>query len=1221
MTQDNSNGLPKSDPKKSISDGESPADRKTRPKRRRWLKVLGVLLLLGLVVIIALPWLISTAPGLKLLVATANRWLPGELAVENLSLSWRGPCTVQGITLKDPQDREVASISQLAWSTGLIRAAFSLFNFAEVRIEQPDISLHFDRDGRISLIDALALPTAPQHKDKPTTLPAVVGHVVVENGTLHVIRPDNRTLEIKNINTTINLDTLNHIEGRLDLQTPQDGRLAGEMKINNLAPGGQLRPLDATVVVQISTPQDIPIAELAAFALDRKDLSGKINLNLQANIEQGAGQFKLITKAIGLQTQPDDGNKPEPLDLQLAADVQVDREKLAAQTTLEGAAGNAETTFACPLPIAADELSFDTLLAALLEGKTDTLPQFTAEGRGKLDLARLARTFPALLAIRPDVDVASGTLDLDNLRIRGGREPSLGGVLALSNLVTHTESGDIQWTPTAVKTELLLEPGHGLKIQQAEFSAGFGRLTATGGANELRTAFQIDLTELNRQVSQIVDTGEMKIAGQISGTVDLKHTEPTRIEIATAFKAENIHYQTVDRQWQSNRMTIDAAGQIGLADSRPTEVLISNVKVNADDKVLASAAGRSALPADTFDGQLDIAQADLAYLGRQLINLGLFDADQYTGTALLKIKIRKSDAQGPLQSEGDLLLRDAHVGQTIVSTEDLTLGWSDLSYAMNTGQLKIKTAKLAGSMAHLVIDALDCQFSEPLRLGGNFQGDADLAALLEVIKRVTGGDKPPAIKGQLAFKGRGESTAEQVHLTSDWRIDNLEIDTAEQPVREKQVTLTVDSTLNHKQDILDIARVQLDSQILALQIAGKVTEFSNNRRLALSGEYHGNWDTIMALLHQFAPATAQTVAIKGATGSRFEITGQAYQPDVRPVFKEVATGLDLTWDSGQVYGLELAAAKISPVLRQGKLQIPSTTIPASGEKLNLNAMVDFQHDPPLLTLRERTVVMEKIRITRQLARDLLSRINPIFGHLAHAEGSASLWMQGVELPLGPQITSQGAGQGHLDLRDLKIKPGGLLAEAIALGGIGQQELYAVQTEGVDFRLQNGQIVYENFALIFVDNFDLRFRGAVGFDDTIEMFMSVPVRPALLERFGVRGPVTDYARLLSDARVEIPIGGTRDQPKLDLAKVNIMPLIERAIRDSAGQKAGDLLKGAGGLLAPDKSKTKTEPAKAKPGKATPPLGKPVEKKQQPLDLLRQLEKNITSKPADNTKRSR
>ncbi|NLX13554.1 MAG: hypothetical protein GXY44_07875 [Phycisphaerales bacterium] len=518
-------------------------------------------------------------------------------------------------------------------------------------------------------------------------------------------------------------------------------------------------------------------------------------------------------------------------------------------------------------------------------------------------------------------------------------------------------------------------------------------------------------------------------------------------------------------------------------------------------------------------------------------------------------------------------------------------------------------------MANLVIDALDCRLAEPLQLGGNFEGNADLAALLEVMARVGGQEEPPAVKGRLAFKGRGESTAEQVHLTSELRIDDLEILTAEQPVREKQVTFTFDSTLNLEQDVLDIARLQLDSQTLALQLAGKVSEFSERRNLALRGQYRGSWDAIMALLHQFAPATAQTVVIKGTTGSPIEITGPAYQPDLLPVFKDMASGLDLTWDSGQVYGLELAAAKISPVLREGKLQIPLTPIPASGGTVNLGAVVDFQQDSPLLLMRDRITVMDNILITRRLAHDLLSRINPIFGFLTHAEGSASLWLQGVELPLGSEITSQGTGQGHLDLRELKVRPGGLLIEALALGGVSKQELYTVQTEGVNFRLQDGRIIYDNFAMIFVDNFDLRFRGSVGFDDTVNMYMSVPVRPALLERFRVRGPIVDYARLLSDVRVEIPVGGTRDQPKLDLSQVDIKPFVELAIRALAGETAGGLLRDVGGLLTPDRSSP--QPPADQPDSPAPEGRHQRERRPSPLDILRPLERRDTSKPEENS----
>jgi hypothetical protein len=243
-----------------------------------------------------------------------------------------------------------------------------------------------------------------------------------------------------------------------------------------------------------------------------------------------------------------------------------------------------------------------------------------------------------------------------------------------------------------------------------------------------------------------------------------------------------------------------------------------------------------------------------------------------------------------------------------------------------------------------------------------------------------------------------------------------------------------------------------------------------------------------------------------------------------------------------------------------------------------------------------------------LARQLLSRVNPIFGNVTQAEGSASLEAQDVELPLSDAIKRQGAGRGRLDLRDLRIKPAGLFSEVIALGGLKSEETCSVKVDGVDFALKDGRLAYENFTLTFAGDFDVRFRGSVGFDNTLDLAMSVPVRAALLERFGVRGPAAEYARLLAGSRVEIPIAGTRLNPKLDLARVDLKPLIERAVRESAGQKAGGLLQnlGAGG------SKS------GSPGAAEPPAGgqrKGESAVQDALKVLPKLPKGIGTKPPE------
>jgi len=128
----------------------------------------------------------------------------------------------------------------------------------------------------------------------------------------------------------------------------------------------------------------------------------------------------------------------------------------------------------------------------------------------------------------------------------------------------------------------------------------------------------------------------------------------------------------------------------------------------------------------------------------------------------------------------------------------------------------------------------------------------------------------------------------------------------------------------------------------------------------------------------------------------------------------------------------------------------------------------------------------------------------------------------------------------------------------------------VQAGGVDFYLKEGRLFYENFALTFGRDFDLRFHGSVGFDDTLDLAVSVPVRPTLLERLGVAGSTGEYARRLGKARVEIPIVGTRLKPRMDLAQVDLKPLIEEAARSAVSQGTDDLLERLMGVKQAGKS---------------------------------------------------
>ena len=154
-----------------------------------------------------------------------------------------------------------------------------------------------------------------------------------------------------------------------------------------------------------------------------------------------------------------------------------------------------------------------------------------------------------------------------------------------------------------------------------------------------------------------------------------------------------------------------------------------------------------------------------------------------------------------------------------------------------------------------------------------------------------------------------------------------------------------------------------------------------------------------------------------------------------------------------------------------------------------------------------------------------------------------------------------AGQGRLELVDMKVQPRGFLTDLLALGGVvSDREMLAVRVQGADFVVQKGRVAYRDFALVFPNEFDLRFSGSVGLDDSVNLSVSVPVGEGLFRRLGIRGPVAEYAKVLVGTRVEIPVAGTRQKPRLDLSRVDVKALVNEALKRSGGKRIGDALKG-------------------------------------------------------------
>ncbi|HEY3245736.1 MAG TPA: hypothetical protein VGM03_20515 [Phycisphaerae bacterium] len=371
---------------------------------------------------------------------------------------------------------------------------------------------------------------------------------------------------------------------------------------------------------------------------------------------------------------------------------------------------------------------------------------------------------------------------------------------------------------------------------------------------------------------------------------------------------------------------------------------------------------------------------------------------------------------------------------------------------------------------------------------------------------------------------------------------------------EGPLQLEWDANVDPQKHAVTLGKCRLVSPPFSAEVGGSIANYDSECVLALKGHYDAAWKSLTDRLHALLPATVSYVEIQGRSTSDFSITGPAHQRGAQPPFRGVVASTNIGWDAAKLYGVPLGPAKLAPALRDGVLAIPSASIPASDGKVNLGGVIDFSQADPLLSIKGKLPLLERVPLTKEVGESLLSYVNPVFLKVTRLDGRISLGLQDVSLPMSAAIKTRGAGQGRLDLSQVRIQPTGLLAELLALGGIAEGQESAMEMRPLDFRVQDGRILYDDLTMSFSQGFDLKFSGSVGFDDSLDLAVSLPVGPELLKRLGAHGPAAELAQKLTGTRVTIPIVGTRQEPKLDLSKVNTTELLKGAAGELPTGKA-------------------------------------------------------------------
>jgi hypothetical protein len=1157
-------------------------------------------LLLVLIVLVAglvgfAPTIASTDWGRNRIVLLINDQIKGNVALGGLDLSWLGDSAVRDVAVQDPEGRECVSVGEVQIPGGLLRLLRDFYNVGQVTVTAPEVVLYIDEEGNFSLVEAFD-PKEPSPPKKPSPIRLPDAELVITGGKVRIVRPGAAEYVVPKLDLHAKTDPAGAVKANFDVALADGSALKGDIDVQDLLADGKLQLDEVRGKAHVVTEGALDLKPLGEALLGPGQLAGQATLDAKGEFAAGAITADVQGGVVGLQSGQVSAETVRPLDVQLVGQVRTDASQVGGQVQLKSTAGEISSQFDYSLAAAPAGASDEDLAATILAGRAPHLPDGKLTAQGRLDLVALADAVPALLRIRPGTKLTGGVFEIKQASATGGEAPAAAAEVAITGLAAVADGRNVQVDPITVQLDVAADAERHLQIRTAAVQAGFGKVTASGTPAALAGSFEADLARLEQQLGQIVELPVTQLVGTLSGRLETKRSNPERIDLALDAFGANVGFRSGDGQVAIGRLQAALAGAATLADGKLTRYEATRGEVDLDGRASATFAGTYEADRGGFAGEANVARADLAYLAQQLAGFGVTALAGYAGQLQMQARVSRADEGKPIQTQGNLRVQDVQLdGQALTPSVEAT--WTDLVYSPAEGLIRIPAAELKSAVANVTARQFEGRFGEAVQLAGDIDASADLAKTMAIVGRIAKMAEPPALAGQLALQTKCRTDGGVAAVAGSGRIENFRAGTDER-IQPETVRFDVDAAVNTEAENIEIKKIVLDSAALAAQLAGRVQQYSGAQSLDVSGNYTLRWDRARDILFAFAPSAKGLVEVKGEHQGALKLAGPLAQPGATPAWRGLEGGLDLSWASAEVYGLPLSPAKFSPALKAAQIQLPTASIQAVGGAINVGGVLDLSGPEPILRLPPELAILANVQVTPELAEHVLSRFNPIFGKLARVQGQAGLRAHNVEMPLGDSLTSGGQGTGRLDLKDFRVQPSaGLLKLLVELGGLGTAEMYAVEVSGMDFVIEQGRIRYQDLSLRFAQNaFDLIFRGSVGFDDTLDLVVSVPVREQLLQRLSSGGKVLQYTKALEGLRVEIPIVGTRENPQLDFAKVDVRGLLERGLKGTVEQTGKEVLKGEGlgGLLdalGGQVPGTKTDP-KAEPGAKTDKPAEPA-----------------------------
>ena len=825
---------------------------------------------------------------------------------------------------------------------------------------------------------------------------------------------------------------------------------------------------------------------------------------------------------------------------------------------------------------------------------------------GEVDLAKLAQLLPSTLHIHNDMTVNSGMA-----RFQVASQNDAGARRLVVNLDTANISANrggqaIVWQKPLRLVSTIQESDGQFAIENLQCESDFLNITGKGNVRGGMFTANGDLAKLTQRVGQFVDLGQMQAGGLLKGecgwqvaadeNTPLTEIANRPIQIVGNFTVDKPVLQMPDLPvWRPSQLIVQLSAS-GQANADQT-LALSQGGVQVDigtERVIASLAQPVV---DAYTNEQWILNTSVAgqvegWLNhaRNFVDLGdMRGAGSLNLACLSKLTMNQVEldkVQYEIQNFG-------FKGYGVTIIEPRVVGTANVGYDLNSGLTTVPQATLAAKSVTASAQDIRFAYTDTMKLDGSAAFKADVNSLADWIEM---SPTPDSIfwfgvaDGTVQFASGEQGTSallqskltdmvaalqsppQQAAQTSTIQQTSATTNTNgwSELWREPNVDVNSQFTLANDFNAIAFDSLTVKSDSIDLDTTGSIDDLAGSLVTNLNGTWRPNFNKVNSLLDAY---TEGAVRLAGNETQPFEMRGPLFLNAQESAVSNawipatLAARARLKLDGGSVMGIPIGATDFEVDLQQQMADLKTSGVPFSGGVISVNPRVDLRTDNPVIMLDESRL-LDGVALTPDTVRTFMKYVAPLVADATAAQGTFTVDSQGIKVPAFDPMNL--TARGTVTMQDVVIGAGptaeqllGVVKQLKAILKPGDESNRDLNTwikldeQQVPIAVENQRVFHDGIKFSH-DEIQIRTKGSVGFDQTLNMVADIPIVDDWIAG-------KSYLASLQGKSISIPITGTVRKPILDrraiqtlstqLVKDAASGAINQAIQDKLAPKLG------------------------------------------------------------------